>query len=455
VAPAAPSVPNTPALAPAVLPAAAPDKPPAAAGEAEWRKIETKFVQLAVPRQHLTPGLLDPELQHIIIFPKDGSAVDIGLPHAGKDKGGKDFPALLAKISGPAVWIDLNGDGKPGAGETSVLNEENLTDIFTTDLHYDDGTNGQYAFKLKKIDAEKFALLRCCGRGFEFKGEKILLLDEDGNGKYDDVERDSLIIGGNPVTFLGKYIPVGDEFYEILVHAAGASVDVRKAPKLDVGLVKMIDAYKLPQKSEDLRIDTVIIKSADSSFSFDDKHPSAKVPVGAYDMVFAIFERKNECMFAKKGDKTSFAVAVGDQNVLPKYASKIAAQVDVDSDGWDVFIHKPKFMGEAGEVYYPENYKTVAVWAFLAQIWIDQMKLEHFEDIGGGKRRYGVSPEGELKDVIVRHFRDKNEPYQASVEYESGIIGKVTGKQRIDFVFKKKDPKAATDKEKAKTGDAK
>jgi hypothetical protein len=221
---------------------------------------------------------------------------------------------------------------------------------------------------------------------------------------------------------------------------------------MDTGLVKMIDAYKLPQKSEDLKIDTVIIKSAESSFSFDDKHPSAKVPVGAYDMVFAIFERKTECMYAKKGDKTSFAVAAGEQNTLPKYASKVTAQVDVDTDGWDVFIHKPKLTGEAGEIYYPESYKTVAVWGFLAQVWTDQMKLEHFDDIGG-KRRYNVTPEGDLKDIVIRHLREKNEPYQASVEYESGIIGKVTGKTRLDFVFKKKDPKATADK--PKTADAK
>ena len=82
------------------------------------QKFETKVVQLTGLRQYLTPGLLDPELQHIITFPKDGSPVDIGLPHGGKDKSGKDYPALLGRLTAGAVWIDLNGDGKPNGGES-------------------------------------------------------------------------------------------------------------------------------------------------------------------------------------------------------------------------------------------------------------------------------------------------------------------------------------------------
>ena len=456
---AADAPPQNVASAPANPPPAAAPNAPAAApqAEAEWQKFETKLTQFNNVRQMLTPGVLDPELQHIVTVPKDGSAVDLGLPHFGKDKSGKNYPAIMAKFAQGGVWVDLNGDGAPNNGETSVFGDDEYSEAFTTELHYEDGASGQYSFKLKTVvDKEKYAVVRCCARTFDFKSQKIVLLDDDGDGKYDDVDRDCVVVGNNPVTFLGKYIAVGDEFYEILVHAGGANVDIRKAPKMELGLVKMMDAFKLPQKSEDLKIDTVIIKSADSSFSFDDKHPSAKVPVGAYDMVFGIFERKAECVYAKKGDKTSFTVNAGDANTLPKYASKITAQVECDSDGWDVFIHKPKFVGEAGEQYSAENYKVVAVWAYLAQVYYDTaMKLELLQDIGNGRRRFTVLPDGDLKDVVIRHFREKNEEYQASVEYDSGIMGKVTGKTRLQFVFKKKDKTAEKDKAKSVDGEKK
>lgn len=73
------------------------------------------------------------------------------------------------------------------------------------------------------------------------------------------------------------------------------------------------------------------------------------------------------------------------------------------------------------------------------------MKIEYIQDIGG-KRRFDVTPEGDLKDVVIRRLRDVSEEYQASVEYDSGILGKVTGRTRFEFVFRKKDK----DKEKEK-----
>jgi len=426
-------------LQPKAVPAAgAANPPPADAGaEPQWQRFETKITPLSTVRQILSPGVLDPELQHLIVTPKDGSSVDILLPHFGQDKSGKDFPAILARFATGAVALETKGDGKPTM--SSIFADDNYSEPFTTDIHYEDGTSAPYTFRLKRlIDKEKYLLIRNVARQFEFKGQTIVLLDEDGNGKYSDVDRDCVIVGNNPVTFLGKYIAVGDEFYEMLVHDAGISVELRKAPKMDVGTVKMLDSYKLPQKSEDLKIDTIIIHNADSSFSFDDRHPTAKVPVGAYDMVFGIFERKVECVYAKKGEKTSFTVAAGDQNVLPKYGGKITAQVEADSDGWDVFIHKPKFVGEAGENYWPENFKQSVLSGALALVYYDKaIRIEMLQDIGA--RRFTITPDGNVKDIVIRHYREKNEEYQAAVEYESGIMGVVIGKKRLDFVFKKKE----------------
>ena len=133
-------------------------------------------------------------------------------------------------------------------------------------------------------------------------------------------------------------------------------------------------------------------------------------------MVFAIFERKTECMYAKKGDKTSFAVAAGDQNALPKYASRVSAQVEVDTDGWDIFIHKPKFLGEAGEIYFPENYKIVAISAFLSQVWVDQMKLEHYRGRSTGS---AVSPDCWRASTERRH----HPPLPRSQRTLSGLGG--------------------------------
>ncbi len=455
IPPVIPPVPPGPGPGPG--PAAAPAVPappvvPAAANNNAWQKLDAKALPMPNPRQFLTAGVLDPELQHVITFPKESGPVELGLPHSGKDKSGKDYPALVARYAAGVIWVDLNGDGKPGSGETSPVGPDGYTEPFTCELHYDDGTSGDYAFRFKQVvEKEKYAIVRCMARQFDFKGQKFTLIDDDGNGKFDDVEKDALIAGESPVTFLGKYVPIGDDFYEILVHPAGMTVEMRPAPKMDLGTVNVVDAFKWPQKAQESKIDVMIIRNADSSFSFNDRRPTMKVPPGAYDLVFGVFERGKEIIYLKKGDKTSFSVLPGDKNTLPKYGGKVTAQVECDSDGQDVYIHKPTLSGEGSERYFPENFKTVSVWAFLGQVYQDQMKIEYIQDIGG-KRRYDVTPDGDLKDVVVRRARDVSEEYQASVEYDSGILGKVTGRTRFEFVFRKKD-KDAKEKEKPKPVD--
>src|SRR5437868_1059027 len=79
--------------------------------DSEWRKLDTKFVALAHPRQIASPGVFDRTLQHIIAIPPNGQAVDIGLPHAGKDKNGNPRPPLMARYAQEHIWIDLDNDG--------------------------------------------------------------------------------------------------------------------------------------------------------------------------------------------------------------------------------------------------------------------------------------------------------------------------------------------------------
>jgi hypothetical protein len=221
--------------------AAPPAQPPVVIPEAEWQKHETKAVPLPLPRQVLSPGIFDAELFNVLTFGKDGAPVDSGLPHFGKDKAGKDYPAIMVRFLQGSFWFDFNGDGKPGKDETRVLNTDGMTDPLTCELHYEDGTAAQYMFRMKTVvEKEKFAIIRAIARTFDFEGKKVILLDDNGNGKYGDIDKDSVIVGDSPVSFLGKHLNIGDKFYEILVHDAGATLEMRAAPKLDFGWVVLV-----------------------------------------------------------------------------------------------------------------------------------------------------------------------------------------------------------------------
>jgi hypothetical protein len=446
--PAAPVLQAGPAgpAAPAVAPAAGPAVPE---NTAEWVKIETKAVPFSHPRQHLTPGLLDPELYHIITFPKDGSLVDLDLPHFGKDKAGNPYSAIKGAFRDGGIWIDVNANGRVDQGEGCVVNPtDGYSDAFICDLHYDDGSTGSYIFRMKTVvDKEQYAIIRCTSRTAEYKGHKIHFIDDNGNGKYDDAEKDSVIIDDNPVTFLGKYIQLGEDFFETLVHTGGNVVEIRPAPKMELGNVNMFDALKLLQKAENLKVETLVIKSANSSFSFDERRRTGKVPTGAYDLAFGIIERNKEVVYVKKGDKSSFNVMTGD-NVLPKYGGKITATVDIDADGEEVTIKKPQFTGEGSEHYFPENYNVGSVLCSIGMVFINPMlRADQIVPFAGSPRKFEKLPNGELKPLVLRRYRDKSEEYRVDLNYDSGIMGPVTGRQKFQFEYHKKEK----DKDKDKT----
>ncbi len=410
-----------------------------AAPEGEWKKFETKFVPLPAPRQVISPGNFDRTLLHIITFPANGVAVDSGLPHGGLDKAGKPRPAIMAKFSKDFVWIDFTGEGKSSSDDTKRINPDGMTDPFICDLTYDDGTSAKYAFRLKTIvEGEKFAMVRACARTFEFNGKSVTLLDDDGNAKYTDAGRDAILIEGQPVCFLGKHIQIGDSIFEIIVHTSGATVEIRPmAKETVVGIIDPFEKYEQPQRSENLKIHTLIFAGPEGSFACDDTHRILKVPVGVYDMVFGLFERGGEVIYLKKGEKTSFTVTANIKTQL-KWGGKIKAKFSLTSDGEEVTVGAPHFFGQMSEEYIPESVKTMVCSSRISEVYKDRTHFDIEGYISFGSRRFDLLANGEFKPIVYKHFRSANDEYEVYIEYASGILGRVEGKERLSFVYKKK-----------------
>lgn len=446
-----------------VAPAAAP------AAEAVWQKIDTKFVQLPQPKQVLSPGIFDTELQNTLTFTKDPAGVDTNLPHAGKDKNGKAYPAIIARLAQGVIWVDLNGDGKPQPEETKPVNPESgWSDVFTTELHYEDGTSGQYSFRFKQIvENEKFALVRAGARTLEFQGQKLVLLDDNGNGKYDDVDKDAVLIGDGPAAFLGKYVNIGGEFYEMLAHESGSVVEIRPAPKqgVPVGMIDLFRKYKPPQKAETLKIHTIIVSGPEGSFAFDERHKEQRVPAGAYDIVFGLFERAKETVYMKKGEKTSFTVTA-EKVSTPAWGGEVKATFELKQDvppepkagakpepkpdpnpnakppepkiDPNIWVGTPSFVGEGSERYFAENFRVVPVQASVARVYTERQKVDRKEPVGS--RRYEVLPNGDVKPLTFK-VQPASAEYEVAVTYNSGIMGSVEGRQRFQYVMRKKPEK--------------
>ncbi|HEY3320425.1 MAG TPA: hypothetical protein VGP72_08160 [Planctomycetota bacterium] len=421
----------------------------------EWQKIETKLVPIAQPRQILSPGLFDHELLKVVTLPKDGTPADLGLPHAGKDKNGKEYPALTARIAQHFVWVDFNGDGRASADETRSVEADGYTDVFSCTLHYEDGTAAPYSFRLKSLGDDKYAVQRACARVAEVNGQKLVLLDENGNGKYNEADKDALIAGDAPVAFVGKYVQLGNKFFELLVHEAGTLIEVRPVPEQNfpLGYVDIFEKHKAPQKAENLHTHMIIISGAEGSFAFDERRRKIKVPAGAYDITFGLFERAKEIVYMKKGEKTTFTVE-GEKTAAPAWGADVEARFTVKAgpkpvakpepkanpekavDENFIIVSPPTFVGAGSEQYFPENYKIIPVTAAIAQVMADA-KMRADRSIPVGSHRYDVLPNGDLAPTTFKPARNYNDEYEITVDYNSGILGSVNTKQRFRFTYRK------------------
>ena len=442
----------------------------------DWEKIETKLLPLAT-RQILSPGLYDRTLMNIVSFqpppppivppvapgnknpampavppipvPPAPPALPLGppppptlkLPRFGLDKNGKPRAPFVARFAQEFIWVDFDGDGKPGPGETQHIGADGYSDPFTCELFYEDGTTAKHAFRFKTIaDKDQYALIRASARVFDFRGKRIMLLDDDGNGKYNDAGRDAVWVEGQPVCFLGKHIQIGDALFEIIVHQSGGTVEIRPAAKdLLLGSIEPFEKYVSTQRSENLKLHTLIFSGSEGSFACDETHRSVPAPAGTYDMVFALFERTNETVFLKKGAKTSFNV-IPKAAAQPKWGGPVKAHFSLTSDGEEVTVGAPHFLGIGSEEYIPEYGHALPCTARVSMVFRDRAHLDIESYVSFASHKFETLPNGDFKPLAFKRYRNVSDEYEAAVEYTSGILGRVDGKERLAFTYKKKNP---------------
>src|SRR5262249_15595371 len=149
---------------------------------------------------------------------------------------------------------------------------------------------------------------------------------------------------------------------------------------------------------------------------FDDTHRIAKVPSGAYDLIFGLFERHTETMYVRKGEKTSFSVATN-QVAQPKWGRTVNAKFTLTSDGEEITISPPKFIGQMSEEYVPELGKALNCTGRYSMVYKDKTRFNIDGYVQVASRRFDTQPDGEFKPLVLKRYRNTNDEYEGSVEY--------------------------------------
>jgi hypothetical protein len=201
-----------------------------------------------------------------LLLPKEGyRPVGTAFPLAGCL--GSDY---AAKLDGTALAVDSDGDG------TLDVRAEGPTALVTFRGKTTSGAPASYSVRLINAAGWKFA---ASGVMVGKLGEtKVQLLDQNGNGRYDDYGEDAMIVGrGKHATWLSKAVSVAGKLYAIDVSPDGS----RLSWKPFAGETGTLDLSGCETKAKVL---SVVVRSLDGRYSFDmaKARGATVVPAGSY-----------------------------------------------------------------------------------------------------------------------------------------------------------------------------
>lgn len=182
---------------------------------------------------------------------------------------GHDFTARLA---GTRLLVDCDGDGQ------TDVKIEGTKAFVTLRGQTEAGKSMAYAVRLINKNGWKFA-----PGGYlagKIKDTPIRIIDQDQNGRYDDIGSDAMIVGrGRAATYLSEVVNVGDELFRIGVAAGGTQL-VCTPYEGPTGILHLDCSTKG-------KVLAAVVQSGNKRFSFDmaKAGKGLRVPVGGYKLV--------------------------------------------------------------------------------------------------------------------------------------------------------------------------
>lgn len=272
------------------------------------------------------------------ILPREqwfGASDNIGVPHAGNPSG------FLAEQSGVmSLELDTNGDDKldhtvKGSAGFAKLRGKTA-----------DGVQLDYAVRLKFDRNYQWA--PACFMSGKVLGNVVRVIDQNGNGRYDDFGEDAIAIGATSAcSFLSKVVNIGGELYDLSITADGSRIDVKPF----TGESGMLDLASQFVSHGDLL--SAVVTSGELSFNLAGARSGMRVPVGKYELQSGFVKKAGETAWIKRGRSTPMVVEASAPTALA-WGGPVFAEFDFSRQG-DTVVVAPNvaFFGQAGEEYGP------------------------------------------------------------------------------------------------------
>lgn len=242
------------------------------------------------------------------------------------------------------IGFDFNGDSKMDAYAKGSNPLQSLV------LTYEDGTRAPYQIALSRQGAS-WRFKRSCYRMTSYKGDKIVLIDNDSDGKYDG-KGDALVIGRSTcANGMSSMVSLKGQLYQFRVNSAGTQVQLKPVDG-ETGKVKLVRGHRASGKLAGAVI-------GNGSVSFNAATRGIALPPGTYTMSWGVLSSGRKT--AEFTAKTSVTIEAGKTAEI-KWGGpfKIEFQAKRNGDKITVSPYNVKIIGAAGEKYTKLGPRPVA-----------------------------------------------------------------------------------------------
>jgi hypothetical protein len=257
-----------------------------------------------------------------------------GIPHSGNVKG-----FAVEQTGVMALEIDTNGDGELDA---RIKGDRGFAKLRGKDSQ---GNPIFYAVRFKFEERYKWAPAGVMAG--KIKGQTLRLIDQNGNGEYDDYGVDAMIVGGgNAACFLSKVVNLGGDLYDFKVSTDGSKVEVQPFAG-ESGVLDLASKF-----SSNGTLIAAVLVSGDTSFNVADGKTGMKLPVGKYELFSGFVEKAGETCWIKKGKSRPIEVASG-ANLTVAWGGPVFAEFGYQISGEQITVPPDvHFYGQTGEEYH-------------------------------------------------------------------------------------------------------
>jgi hypothetical protein len=251
--------------------------------------------------------------------------------------GGDGF---VAALEDGQLLIDTDGDGKTDASAKGKAGFAVLKGKSAA------GRDFSYAVRLVNENGWKYASSGWVAA--KVKGVDLRLIDQDGNGRYDDYGVDAMIVGGGEsASLLSRVVNLNGVLYDLEVAPDGleASVAPHKGPSGVLDLAKDFQSQG--------KLDWLIVQSKDRAVSFDlaSVKDGLRVPAGEYAVTCGVISQGAETAQILAGRMQPIVVKDGG-TAAPAWGGPLQMEFSYSlKDGELKIATDTRFFGRAGEEY--------------------------------------------------------------------------------------------------------